>query len=146
MLVANAEPDMNYGLSVPSVDDVWLGVHRDVPLECIEACTLCEFACLACAEACLGDIDLPRLKHCVRLNLDCAEVCLATRMLVSEALLAAPRLVLAQLMVCARLCASCEAECRRFGLPSDRFSACAHACAHCEELCRETGVRVQNLH
>jgi hypothetical protein len=129
-----------------AIEEMWMDVQRDVPRECIEACTLCELACLACAEVCLGDAALERLGRCVRLNLDCAEVCLATRTLIGEALLSAPRLVQAQLAVCARLCAACEAECRRQGIIEDCFSACATACAYCEELCRETCLRVQNLH
>jgi hypothetical protein len=139
MQIANA-------LTGQSIDEIWARVQRDVPLECIEACALCEFACLACAEACLSGVELEKLGTCVRLNLDCAEICLATRTLVAEALLFAPRLVHAQLMVCARLCASCEAECRRLGVPRDFFSVCARACAHCETLCFETSQQVQNLH
>jgi len=131
---------------VQSIDEIWAAVHRDLPAECIDACSVCEFACLACAEASLAERELTPLSRCVRLALDCAEVCLATRSLMVEALLIAPRLVQAQLDVCARLCAACEAECARHWVPDDYFGVCARACARCEFLCRETCVRVGNLH
>jgi hypothetical protein len=137
---------MNFGLSTRSIDELWQGVLRDVPRECIEACASCELACLACAEVCLADVELQRLGRCVRLSLDCAEVCLATRTLVAEALLTAPRLVLAQLVVCARVCATCEAECHRCGTRNDGIGACARACENCLTLCFETTHHVQNLH
>jgi hypothetical protein len=138
---------MTFGLSKSrSFDEVWRDVHRDVPLECIQACMRCELACLASAEACLGDADLQDLGRCVRLSLDCAEICLATRTLVAEALLSAPRLVLAQLLVCARMCATCEAECGRLGPHSTQIGRAARACADCLTLCFETTRHVQNLH
>jgi hypothetical protein len=138
---------MTFGLSKSrSFDEVWRDVHRDVPLECIQACMRCELACLASAEACLGDEELQDLGRCVRLSLDCAEVCLATRTLVAGALLRAPRLVLAQLLVCARMCATCEAECGRLGLHSAQIGRAARACADCLTLCFETTRHVQNLH
>jgi hypothetical protein len=133
-------------VNVQSIDEMWAGVYRDVPAECIEACNVCEFACLSCAEASLAEVSLAKLGRCVRLALDCAEICLATRTLVSEALLCAPRLVQAQLEICARLCAACEAECRQQGAAHDYFGVCARACARCESLCRETSLRVRNLH
>jgi hypothetical protein len=131
---------------VQVIDEMWAALDRDVPAECIEACSVCEFACLACAESSLAESELSQLTDCVRLALDCAEVCLTTRSLVSEAMLAAPRLVQAQLEVCARLCAACEAECALHGEGHDYFALCAYACARCRALCRETRVRVRNLH
>ena len=137
---------MTFALSTQSIDELWKGVHRDVPLECMEACLRCELACLACAEACLGDVELLEVGRCVRLSLDCAEICLATRTLVAGAIGSSPRLVLAQLLVCARVCATCEAECSRLGMRNDGVGACGRACADCLMHCFETTRHVQNLH
>ena len=127
---------------------VWRDVHRDVPLECIQGLYALRTRLFGeRAEAMPGgDAGLQDLGRCVRLSLDCAEVCLATRTLLAGALLRAPRLVLAQLLVCARMCATCEAECGRLGLRSDQIGRAARACADCLAHCFETTRHVQNLH
>ena len=35
----------------------------------------CSATCTGCADACLGESDVLELVRCVRLNLDCADVC-----------------------------------------------------------------------
>ena len=52
-----------------------LSLDRDVLLRCIDKCFDCAATCTSCADACLGESDVPELVRCVRLNLDCADVC-----------------------------------------------------------------------
>ena len=46
-------------------------------LRCIEACFDCGQSCVACADACLAEDMVTDLRQCIRLNLDCADVCFA---------------------------------------------------------------------
>ena len=131
-----------------SIKQLLVNIRRDVLGECIEACALCEFACVTCADACLGENDdrPAPIRDCVRLNLDCADVCALTGQLISQALTAEPKLVQAQLEICATLCAACEAECRRQGGMHGPCQMCAHACNRCEALCREAAIQVAQQH
>ena len=46
-------------------------------VSCVESCFDCAQACTACADACLGEDALAELRQCIRLNLDCADICAA---------------------------------------------------------------------
>jgi hypothetical protein len=119
---------------------------NDNPIDdCMEACTWCEFACLACAELCLNELQNEKLALCVQLSLDCAEVCWTTRKFVADALIVAPRLVREQLDSCALVCAACAAECRRHSQASEQLVTCERTCARCEQLCRTMELRVTKL-
>src|ERR1043165_7858318 len=60
----------------------------DVPAssltECIELCQRCVASCTACADECLGQADMALLLRCIRLNLDCADVCTTIARLLSR--------------------------------------------------------------
>ena len=131
---------------VQSIKQLLVNIRRDVLGECIEACSLCEFACVSCADSCLGQDTLEPVRQCIRLNLDCADVCALTSHLVARALAAEPKLVQAQLEICASLCGACGRECRRLSLAHDQLTICAHACNHCEMLCREAAAQVSHQH
>ena len=47
-------------------------------LECLRACHDCATSCTICADACLAEEKLEMLRRCIRLNLDCADLCSAT--------------------------------------------------------------------
>jgi len=53
-------------------------------VRCIDECYACAQACTACADACVAEEMVQQLKQCIRLNLDCADVCLATGALASR--------------------------------------------------------------
>jgi len=52
-------------------------LDREVALRCIAECLDCIAGCTACADDCLGEPDLPDMVRCVRLDLDCADICWA---------------------------------------------------------------------
>lgn len=54
------------------------GKDVDALLRCIEECYSCAQSCTSCADACLAEQAVDRLKQCIRLNLDCADICFAT--------------------------------------------------------------------
>ena len=103
--------------------------------QCIEACVSCELACNACADACLVEPDIDKLRRCIRLNLDCLDICAATARLLSRRQ-TVDRHLQAQLETCARVCASCGEECRRHAASHEHCRVCADACRWCEQQCR----------
>ena len=50
----------------------------------IETLNRCAIECSHCAMACLDEDDVKMLKHCIKLDLDCAEVCRTAASLLSR--------------------------------------------------------------
>jgi hypothetical protein len=96
--------------------------------ELIEACSDCEVACVSCADSCLGESTIDPLRRCIRMDLDCADVCNATARV-------ATRVFAGDTETCARACAACAAECERHA-HHEHCAACAAACRRCAESCR----------
>ena len=61
-----------------------LNVDRGLLVSCIEACSDCAESCTQCADDCLGEEIVQELTTCIRLNLDCADVCATTGRVVSR--------------------------------------------------------------
>ncbi len=59
-------------------------VDLDALVECIERCSAWEAACVSCADACLREAGVQQLVDCIRLNLDCADLCGVTVRLLSR--------------------------------------------------------------
>jgi hypothetical protein len=114
----------------------WPGhVDRDALAECIEACVECAQACASCADACLSEDDAQELRKCIRLNLDCGDICEATgRVLTRQTEYDAP-VSKAQLEACRRACATCAEECERHAQQHEHCRLCAEACRRCERAC-----------
>lgn len=107
-------------------------------IRCIEACHECEQVCTQCADACLGEGDREHdLSTCIRLNLDCADICLATARVLSRQTGYDADVGRTMLEACAVACRACGDECERHaehGMAHCRI--CAEACRACEEACR----------
>jgi hypothetical protein len=88
-------------------------VDASTLMECMEACFDCAQSCTACADACLGEDDPKSLSRCIRLNLDCADVCDATGHIVSRQTAFEPETARAALQACAEECSVCGQECER---------------------------------
>lgn len=104
-------------------------------VSCIEACLACGQACTACADACLAEEELERLTRCIRLNLDCSDICSTTGRVLSRHTETDLRVTIAQLRACAAACEVCAIECE-----SHRHShcqTCAAACRRCQKACDE---------
>jgi hypothetical protein len=99
----------------------------------IEAAYDCAAHCMSCADACLEEQD-PSLNRCIRADLDCADVCIATAKVVARAgASGAPWLELVR--VCMETCNSCAEECEKHDHEHCRI--CAEACRRCEDACRQ---------
>lgn len=86
-------------------------VDQATLVECIEACFDCAQTCTACADACLGEGDIQMLARCIRLDLDCADMCGSTGRLLSRQTAFEPAMVGAALRACAEACRLCGEEC-----------------------------------
>lgn len=59
-------------------------VHIKSLTHCIEMCLQCAASCTACADECLDEPDIAQLRRCIRLNVDCADVCAMLARLLSR--------------------------------------------------------------
>lgn len=91
----------------------------------------CEEACRSCAEACLSEKDIDMLRTCIRIDLECAEICALTARLV----LTGSRFSGSAFGLCAGACEACSQECAEHSL-MDHCRKCSEACRICAEACR----------
>ena len=111
-------------------------VDSDVLVRCIEACSDCEQACTQCADDCLSEQDVAQLVKCIRLNLDCADVCATTGRLVSRQTEYDANLIRPILEACAAACKSCGDECEQHAEHGmEHCRVCAEQCRRCEQAC-----------
>jgi hypothetical protein len=103
--------------------------------ECIEACFDCAQACVACADACLGEQNVTSLLKCIRLNLDCADVCECTGRLLSRQQQPDLELLRNALELCRFACNKCAAECLRHAGMHEHCRLCGESCRGCEDAC-----------
>jgi hypothetical protein len=106
-------------------------------VRCIDECYACAQACTACADACVAAEMVEQLRQCIRLNLDCADVCLATGALASRRTGSNERILGQMLQVCAAACRVCGEECQRHAGQHEHCRICAEACRRCEQACQE---------
>jgi len=98
--------------------------------ECIDACNRCATACSQCVSSCLQNENLEMLTKCIRLALDCADICqMAVQYMARNSAYAEEACRL-----CARICDACGEECRKHDM--DYCHECAGACFECAEICR----------
>jgi hypothetical protein len=116
----------------------WPGhVDRDALARCIEECFSCAQTCTSCADACLSEDSVADLRKCIRLDLDCADICDATgRVLTRQTEYDAPTSK-AILEACRQACATCAEECERHADMHEHCRICAEACRSCEKACEE---------
>ena len=116
----------------------WEGhVDRGALARCIEACFECAQACTSCADACLSEEMVAELRKCIRLDLDCADICDATgRVLTRQTEYDAPTSK-SLLSACREACATCAEECESHADMHEHCRLCAEACRRCEVACGE---------
>lgn len=95
----------------------------------------CTYTCTTCADACLEEDDPSSLRQCIRLNLDCAEICSVTAKLIARPGAQDPSLLRAQLDACATACRACAEECQEHAEMHEHCRICAEACRACAEAC-----------
>lgn len=101
---------------------------------CINACYECAAACDHCAVACLGETDIAALEKCIRLDIDCAEICRLAAGSMARSSLFANQIC----RLCADICEACGQECARH--EHSHCTECAEACKACATECRKVAA------
>lgn len=90
----------------------------------------CAAECSHCATACLEEEDVKKLARCIKLDIDCAEICRLAISFVSRGSEHADHI----LHECADICAACAEECEKHS-KMEHCKRCAEICRECAELC-----------
>lgn len=111
------------------------GNTNDALIRCIEECFDCAQTCTSCADACLGEDMVKELTPCIRLNLDCADVCAATGAVASRRTGSNEEVIRQMLAACETACRLCGDECERHAQMHEHCRVCAEACRRCQQAC-----------
>jgi Domain of Unknown Function (DUF326) len=103
----------------------------------IDAITDCAQACIADTDADLGEQDVVEMVRCIRLCLNCADVCTATAGVISRPADYDADVTKPLLQACVAICKSCGDECERHARMHEHCRVCAEACRRCEQACQE---------
>jgi hypothetical protein len=117
----SAHPDVKGSISEPLV-------------ACIGACYACAQTCTSRADACLAEQDVQRLRQCIRLDLDCTDVCNATGSLASRRTDSNQEVLQTMIEACALACRICAEECEKHA-HHEHCKVCAAECRNCEAAC-----------
>jgi hypothetical protein len=102
----------------------------------IDAMTDCAQACITDTDADLGEQNVTEMIRCIRLCLNCADVCTAAAGVTSRPAGYDADVTKPLLQACVAICKSCGDECERHAhMPHCQL--CAEACRRCEQACRE---------
>jgi hypothetical protein len=112
------------------VDDDLLAATIDALSDCAQACT-------ADVDADLSEKDLTDMVLCIRLCLECTDICTATVGVISRPARYDADVVRPLLEACAASCKSCGDECERHAPMHRHCRVCAEACRRCEQACRD---------
>ena len=127
---------MSYAGQMLGTCPVAVTVDADLLAATIDAVSDCAQACTADTDADLSGQNLTEMVTCIRLCLDCTDICTATAGVLSRLAEYDPGATGPLLQACAAICKSCGDECERHAhMPHCRV--CAEACRRCERACLE---------
>jgi hypothetical protein len=98
--------------------------------------------CTTCADACLHEKQVADLRDCIRLDLDCADICETTARLLARASHTDATTLRLQVQACEQACRTCAAECSRHARHMEHCRVCADACSTCADACREMAAAI----
>ena len=96
----------------------------------IEILSNCAADCNHCAASCLEEYDVNKLSRCIKLDIDCAEICNLAISFISRGSEHAEHL----LHEYAHICEACAAECEKHSR-MEHCRKCAEICRTCAEAC-----------
>jgi len=99
-------------------------------LQLITILAECALACNNCSTACLEEKDIQKMAECIRLDMDCAQICAVTAAFVGRNSDHAKHL----LKECAEICRKCADECGKHS-DMEHCKTCAEACRNCANAC-----------
>lgn len=103
----------------------------------LEALNDCTQACVADSDCDLGEQNVIEMVTCIRLCLDCADICTATAAVISRQTDYHADVTRPLLEACVAICRNCGDECERHAGMHEHCRVCAEACRRCEQACRE---------
>ena len=107
--------------------------HEHHP-QLIAALNNCAAECNHCFTACLDEHDVKMLAKCIKLDRDCADICMLTGSLISRGSEHGKHL----LKECAEVCNACADECdKHAAMGMEHCRKCAEACRSCAKACQE---------
>lgn len=99
----------------------------------LNALNNCAAECSHCATACLDEQNVKMLAQCIKLDIDCADICTLTASLIARGSEHGKHL----LKECAEICDACAEECEKHAqMGMEHCKACAEACRRCADECR----------
>lgn len=103
----------------------------------VKAAAECTYCCTTCADACLAEEDPAPMRACIRLNLDCADICQTTARLFARPGEQDRETLRAQLEACSTACRACAEECERHWteMEMEHCRICAECCRACADAC-----------
>ena len=127
---------MSYARQMLDTYPTTLDVDEGVLAAAIDAITECAQACIADTDADLSEQNVAEMVRCIRLCLDCADVCTATAGVTSRPADYDANVTKPLLEACVAICRSCGDECERHARIHEHCRVCAEACRRCEQACR----------
>jgi len=114
-----------------------VGVDAGLLASAIDALSDCAQACIADVDADLSEQNLTEMVTCIRLCLDCADVCSATTAVLSRQAAYDLNVAGPLLQACIAICKNCGDECERHARHHEHCRVCGQACRVCEQACRQ---------
>jgi hypothetical protein len=138
LLAAGYSMGMSYAQPLFKTYPGRINVESTLLVETLHALRDCAQACTICADACLAEENV-QLAGCIRLNLDCSDICEVTSHVLSRQTDGDQEAVRALIEACGQMCRACADECARHGEEGmAHCEVCAEACrrglAACERL------------
>ena len=113
-----------------------INIDTSVLAAAIDAISDCVQACIADTDADLSEQNLADMVKCIRLCLDCTDICTGTGGVLSRMAEYDPSAARPLLEACVAICKSCGDECQRHA-HYDHCRVCEQVCRRCERACQE---------
>lgn len=115
------------------------GQTNEALIRCIEKCYSCAQTCTSCTDACLAVDNVTSLTQCIRLNLDCADICNITGRIATRRTGSDDEMIRRMLHACAAACRLCAGECEKHAEMHEHCRIGAESCRGCMSACEEAG-------
>jgi len=102
----------------------------EVYSQLVESLENCDALCNNCVTSSLDEDNIQPLSACIKLSIDCADIChLALKLLTRDS-----SHTVSAVELCMTICGECAAECEKHDYDQCRLST--RACRQCESHCR----------
>ena len=119
------------------------GHTNDALIRCIEECYSCAQTCTSCADVCLAEPKVGDLTQCIRMNLDCSDICNITGRIATRRTGSDEEIIRRMLDACAAACRLCGEECQRHASMHEHCRVYTEAC---HVACRPAKRQAQHAH